>query len=46
MLKIYEYNGLTFQWEDGEQPKGAVEVKQQKERKTPNKARAPRTKKA
>lgn len=45
MLKIYEYNGLTFQWEDGEQPKGAVEVKQ-KERKTPNKARAPRTKKA
>lgn len=46
MLKIYEYNGLTFQWEDGEQPDGAVEVKQQKERKTPNKARAPRTKKA
>lgn len=46
MLKIYEYNGLTFQWEDGEQPDGAVEVKQQKERKTANKARAPRTKKA
>lgn len=27
MLKIYEYNGLTFQFEEGQQPAGAVEVK-------------------
>lgn len=27
MLKIYEVNGMTFQFEEGEQPKGAVEVK-------------------
>lgn len=46
MLKLYKYNGFTFQYEEGEQPDGAVEVKPQKERKTPNKARAPRTKKA
>lgn len=50
MLKIYEYNGLTFQWEEGEQPEGAVEVKQAapvtKEVKPTNKARRTRTKKA
>ena len=50
MLKLYEYNGLTFQFEEGEQPKGAVEVKQAKaetkEAKPTNKARATRTKKA
>lgn len=46
MLKIYEYNGFTYQYEEGTQPKGAVEVKPQKERKTTNKARAPRNKKA
>lgn len=27
MLKIYKYNGLTFQFEEGTQPEGAVEVK-------------------
>ena len=27
MLKIYEYNGRTYQFEEGEQPAGAVEVK-------------------
>lgn len=27
MLKIYEYGGLTFQYEEGEQPDGATEVK-------------------
>ena len=26
MLKIYMYNGRTFQFEEGEQPYGAVEV--------------------
>jgi hypothetical protein len=26
MLKIYEYNGKTYQFEEGEQPAGAVEV--------------------
>jgi len=50
MLKIYEYNGYTFQYEEGTQPEGAVEVKQQKpaakQRKTANKARTTRTKKA
>ena len=49
MLKIYEYNGLTFQWEEGEQPSGAVEVKQSKpankEMKPANKALRTRTKK-
>ena len=30
MLKIYEVNGLTFQYEEGEQPEGAVEVKAEK----------------
>ena len=27
MLKIYEYNGAFFQFEEGEQPEGAVELK-------------------
>ena len=26
-MKIYEWNGLTFQFEDGKAPAGAVEVK-------------------
>lgn len=43
MLKRYEYNGLIFQFEEGKQPTGAVEVK---ERKVANKARAPKTKAA
>lgn len=50
MLKIYKLNGLTFQYEEGEQPAGAVEVKQAKpaakEAKPSNKARTTRTKKA
>lgn len=50
MLKTYKYNGLTFQFEEGEQPKGAVEVKQAaaktKEVKPANKSRSTRTKKA
>lgn len=48
MLKVYQYNGLTFQFEEGEQPKGAVEVKAKaaiKEVKPTNKARTTRTKK-
>lgn len=49
MLKIYKINGLTYQFEEGEQPAYAVEVKQAaaqaKERKAANKARATRTKK-
>ena len=48
MLKIYRVNGLTFQYEEGEQPEGAVEVKQAKaatkEVKPANKARTTRTK--
>lgn len=31
MLKIYEFNGLTYQFEEGEQPDGAVEVKKKAE---------------
>lgn len=27
MLKIYMVNGKTFQFEEGEQPEGAVELK-------------------
>lgn len=46
MLKIYQYNGLTFQFEEGEQPKGAIEVKQPdaKKVKPANKLRTTRTK--
>lgn len=47
MLKIYEYNGFTFQYEEGTQPEGAVEVKQaktaNKEAKPTNKARTTRS---
>ncbi|MBQ9020588.1 MAG: hypothetical protein IJ113_01035 [Eggerthellaceae bacterium] len=45
MLKIYEYHGKKWQFEEGEQPVGAVEVKQAK---TADKAAKPanRTKKA
>lgn len=56
MLKIYEYNGLTYQFEEGEQPEGAKLVKQQpeaeeeqpevKEAKPANKARTTRNKAA
>lgn len=34
MLKLYQFNGATFQFEEGQQPKGAVEVKP---KKAPNK---------
>lgn len=27
MLKVYEWHGLTYQFEEGEQPSDAVEVK-------------------
>lgn len=43
MLKTYIYNGATFQFEEGKQPKGAIEVK---EAKPQNKARATRKKAA
>ncbi len=41
MLKIYEYNGYTFQFEEGKQPVGAIEVKQAR---TANKSRTTRNK--
>lgn len=49
MLKIYKYNGLTYQFEEGEQPEGAVEVKAEppkadKAVKPANKAKAVKTK--
>ena len=53
MLKIYKYNGGTFQYEEGEQPEGAVEVKAEPPRKAEpekkavkpaNKARVVKTK--
>ena len=47
MLKIYIINGKEWQYEEGEQPKGAVEKKpEDKSNKTPaNKARrAPKDK--
>ena len=42
MMKIYLYNGFTRQYEDGEQPEGAVEVKPKekaKEAEPKNKAK-------
>ena len=50
MLKIYkDKDGYTFQYEEGTQPDGAVEVKQtktaNKQAKPTNKARTARTKK-
>lgn len=48
MLKEYIINGKTFQYEEGEQPEGAVEVKAveppKKAAKPANKARAVKTK--
>lgn len=43
MLKIYEYGGFTYQFEEGKQPKGAVEVKA---KKVSNKAKQPKNKEA
>lgn len=36
MLKIYIVNGLTFQFEEGEQPEGAVEVVEKKKAVDPS----------
>lgn len=41
MLKTYRINGLTFQFEEGKQPAGAVEAKpkEEKQAKPADKAR-------
>lgn len=44
MLKLYVYNGLVYQWEEGTQPEGAKELPT-KVVKPANKARTTRTKK-
>lgn len=45
MLKRYIVNGLEFQYEEGEQPKGAVEVRPEKKAAAPqNKAVKPANK--
>lgn len=45
MLKKYEYNGLTYQFEEGKQPKGSKEVKAETKEATPaNKSRKARAK--
>lgn len=46
MLKRYIVNGMEFQYEEGTQPKGAVEVKPEKKAAEPlNKAVKPANKK-
>lgn len=49
MLKVYEVNGMTYQYEEGEQPEGAVEVKAVKPKNkaatVKNKAAKPEVKK-
>jgi hypothetical protein len=40
MLKTYKIGSLFFQFEEGQQPEGAIEVK---ERKAANKAATPKT---
>ena len=46
MLKRYIVNGLEYQYEEGTQPKGAVEVKPEKKAAEPlNKAVKPANKK-
>jgi hypothetical protein len=42
MLKIYEYNGRYFQFEEGEQPAGAVEVGAKAKAVEPPKKEAPK----
>ena len=42
MLKIYEYNGKTYQFEEGEQPAGAVEVKPRAKAVEPPNKEAPK----
>ena len=46
MLRIYLVNGKTYQYNEGEQPAGAVEVKPPEEKKaeTENKAVKPANK--
>lgn len=45
VLKIYEYGGYTYQFEEGEQPAGAVELKPEKKAAEPlNKAVKPANK--
>ena len=44
MLKIYVVNGLTYQFEEGEQPEGAVEVKPTQVAAPPAKAKKPANK--
>lgn len=50
MLKRYKVNDSWFWFEEGQQPEGAIEEKaakpETKERKTANKSRVARTKKA
>ena len=40
-LKVYEYNGSTFQFDDSEAPEGAIEVKAAEPK---NKSKAPANK--
>lgn len=45
VLKIYKYGGYTYQYEEGTQPEGAVEVKPEKKAAEPlNKAVKPANK--
>lgn len=45
MLKRYIVNGLEFQYEEGEQPKGAVEIRPERKAAEPlNKAVKPANK--
>ena len=44
MLKIYEINGKLWQFEEGEQPAGAVEYKQKAVEPPKNKAVTPKNK--
>lgn len=46
MLKIYKIGVLTYQFEEGTQPAGAVEVKAEKTVKPANKAATPKNKSA
>ena len=44
MLKRYEYRGLTFQFEEGQQPKGAKEIAEKKAPAAKNKKAAKKDK--
>ena len=45
-MKVYEIGGYTVQFEEGEAPEGAVEVKQKQEQAPRKKAATPRNKAA